>query len=186
MKTVSENASRNVSDKASNKKGMRKFLQTLQPSSGDKENLVGTGRVQDSSDTKSLKPKGKTEVAGSSEEPKSVVAKINPSLYANLIIDDLTNTAGPSESYWKVIAERRRKALEDVLEQNRKLHTVVIALEEENASCKALLDQTTDLVTTLQEVLKEEEELAESEVNDKNPPGSEESNSDDCSNNESE
>lgn len=58
--------------------------------------------------------------------------------------------AGPSETYWKIIAERRRKALEDVLEQNRKLHAVVIALEEENASCKELLDQTTDLVTTLQ------------------------------------
>lgn len=57
--------------------------------------------------------------------------------------------AGPSEKYWEVIAERRRKALEDVLEQNRKLHAVVMALEEENASCKALLEQTTDLVNTL-------------------------------------
>lgn len=28
----------------SNKKMGRKFLQTLQPSGGDKENLVGTGR----------------------------------------------------------------------------------------------------------------------------------------------
>lgn len=45
-----------------------------------------------SSDTKLLKQKGKTEVAGSNET-KSVVAKINPSLYANLIIDDLTNTS---------------------------------------------------------------------------------------------
>lgn len=56
---------------------------------------------------------------------------------------------GPSEKYWEVIAERRRKALEDVLEQNRKLHGVVMALEEENASCKKLLEQTTDLVNTL-------------------------------------
>jgi hypothetical protein len=66
MKTVSENANRNVSDKVnitniltlvnevlqkyhdlfqtSNKKSTRKFLQTLQPSGSGKENLVGTGR----------------------------------------------------------------------------------------------------------------------------------------------
>lgn len=31
----------------SNKKGTRKFLQTLQPSGGDKENLVGTGRFHE-------------------------------------------------------------------------------------------------------------------------------------------
>jgi len=61
----------------------------------------------------------------------------------------ILSLAGPSEKYWEVIAERRRKALEDVLEQNRKLHAVVMALEEENASCKALLEHTTDLVNTL-------------------------------------
>lgn len=48
-----------------------------------------------------------------------------------------------------MIAERRRKALEDVLEQNKKLHSIIMALEEENASCKKLLEQTTDLVNTL-------------------------------------
>lgn len=57
--------------------------------------------------------------------------------------------AGPSENYWKVIAERRRLALEDVINQNVKLHAVVIALEEENASCKKLLEETTDLVNIL-------------------------------------
>lgn len=31
----------------SNKKSGRKFLQTLQPSGGDKENLVGTGRFNE-------------------------------------------------------------------------------------------------------------------------------------------
>jgi len=39
--------------------------------------------------------------------------------------------------------------LEEVLEQNRKLLTIVMALEEENTSCKKLLEQTTDLVNTL-------------------------------------
>lgn len=56
---------------------------------------------------------------------------------------------GPSEKYWQVIAERRRKALEEVIEENHKLHALVKALEEENASCKNLLEQTTDIVNFL-------------------------------------
>lgn len=67
---------------------------------------------------------------------------------------ELAILVGPSEKYWEVIAERRRKALEEVLEQNRKLHSIVMALEEENASCKKLLEQTTDLVNTLKVYLK--------------------------------
>jgi len=39
--------------------------------------------------------------------------------------------------------------LEEVLEQNHKLLTIVMALGEENESCKKLLEQTTDLVNTL-------------------------------------
>jgi len=139
------------------------------------------------SDPKTLKPLFKTEVEVKSDEKKSIVSKVNPSLYKKLIIEDLTSIGmhlliifftwqffinnvilitykfnhskfvilvGPSEKYWEVIAERRRKALEDVLEQNRKLHAIVIALEEENASCKKLLEQTTDLVNTLKVYMK--------------------------------
>jgi len=57
--------------------------------------------------------------------------------------------AGPSEKYWEVIAERRRKALEEVLEANEKLQAMVNALEEENKTCKQLIENTTDLVNTL-------------------------------------
>ncbi|VVC32029.1 Hypothetical protein CINCED_3A014201 [Cinara cedri] len=168
MKTGSENANRNVGvDKVMRdvgKKGGRKFLQTLQPS-GDKENLVG--RLSDSSDTKTAKPQTKVEeVQVNLKEHKSLVAKVNPSLYQKLIIEDLTSTAGPSEKYWEVIAERRRKALEDVLEQNRKLHSIIAALEEENNSCKLLLEETTDFVNTLMEMVNEERENNDDEDGD--------------------
>ncbi|KAE9536599.1 hypothetical protein AGLY_007001 [Aphis glycines] len=174
MKTVSEN-NRNIlgQDKClalrynvelntrifqmSSIKGTRKLLQTLQPSGVDKENLVGTGRFHETNpDPKILKPQIKTEIEVKSKEKKSGLAKINPSLYNKLIVEDLTSTAGPSEKYWQVIAERRRKALEEVLEQNRKLHNLVLTLEDENASCKKLLEQTTDLVNTLKDVLNED------------------------------
>ncbi|KAL4113600.1 hypothetical protein QTP88_017198 [Uroleucon formosanum] len=140
------------------KKGTRNILQTLQPSGVDKENLVGTDRFhKHNSDPKISKPQFKTEVDVKSDENKSLVAKVNPSLYKKLIIEDLTSIVGPSEKYWEVIAEHRRKALNEVLEQNSKLRAIVIALEEENASCKKLLKQTTDLVNTLKEVLNEED-----------------------------
>ncbi|CAI6352234.1 unnamed protein product [Macrosiphum euphorbiae] len=139
------------------KKGTRKLLRTLQPSGVDKENIVETGRFhKHDSDPKILKPQFKTEVDVKSNENKSIVAKVNPSVYKKLIIEDLTSIVGPSEKYWEVTAEHRRKALGEVLEQNCKLLTMVMALEEENASCKKLLEQTTDLVNTLKEVLNEE------------------------------
>jgi len=45
-----------------------------------------------SSEAKILKPQFKTEVEIKSDEKKSIIAKVNPSLYKKLIIDDLTNT----------------------------------------------------------------------------------------------
>lgn len=66
-----------------------------------------------------------------------------------IVFCTLVIIAGPSERYWEVIAERRRKALEEILEENRRLHSVISALKEENLSCKTLLENTTDLVNTL-------------------------------------
>lgn len=57
--------------------------------------------------------------------------------------------AGPSEKYWEVISERRRKALLEALEEHRQLQAAAIALEEENLSLGVLVDHTTHLVNTL-------------------------------------
>ncbi|XP_015367378.1 PREDICTED: geminin-like [Diuraphis noxia] len=145
-----------------NKKGTRKCLQTLQPSGVDKENLVGTGRFHENKpDPKISKPQFETEVDVKTDENKSVVdAKAKPSLYKKLIIQDLNNIVGPStsEKYWEVVAERRRKALEEVLEQNSKLHTLITALKEENSSCKKSLEKTTNLLNTLNEVIKKKDD----------------------------
>jgi len=57
--------------------------------------------------------------------------------------------AGPSEKYWEVVSERRRKALLEALEEHQRLQAVAIALEEENLSLGVLVDNTTHLVNTL-------------------------------------
>ncbi|XP_050529501.1 geminin-like isoform X2 [Daktulosphaira vitifoliae] len=142
-------------------KGMRKFLQNLQPSSGGKENLVGAGRIPQESmiDSKSAVKSEHVftdvDVKVKDKKDKHSISKVNPSLYKKLIIEDLTSTAGPSEKYWEVIAERRRKALEEVLEENKKLQDLVAALEEENTSCKKLLESSTELINTLKEMINE-------------------------------
>jgi len=58
-------------------------------------------------------------------------------------------TAGPSEKYWEVISERRRKALLEALDEQQRLHATAIALEEENLSLEVLVNNTTHLVNTL-------------------------------------
>ncbi|XP_025190858.1 geminin-like [Melanaphis sacchari] len=155
LKTVANEETDN-NNKVS-KKGMRKFLHNLQPSSGGKENLVGAGRTpQDmANDVKTIKSEStfdKTEVC---VKETSSVPKVNSSLYKKLLTEDLTSVAGPSEKYWEVIAERRRKALEEVLDANEKLQVMVIALQEENMSCKKLIENTTELVNTLKQVINE-------------------------------
>lgn len=58
--------------------------------------------------------------------------------------------AGPSENYWEVLAERRRIALEDALEDNKELSERVNKLEEEKKVYKEMLDESRSLVEVLQ------------------------------------
>jgi geminin len=139
---------------------MRKFLHNLQPSSGGKENLVGSGRTP-----QDLTIEGKTvkleqeftevEVNIKDVNETAPVENINESLYKKLLTEDLTSTAGPSENYWEVIAERRRVALEDSLQENQRLIHLITTLEDENMTCKQLLEDTTDLINTLKEMISE-------------------------------
>lgn len=57
--------------------------------------------------------------------------------------------AGPSEKYWEVISERRRKALLEALEEHQRLQALAMALEEENLSLGVSVDNTTHIVNIL-------------------------------------
>ncbi|XP_050439448.1 geminin-like [Adelges cooleyi] len=166
MKNISVNQAIHLSEKTSDKKkGPRKCLQTLQPGADfikNKENLVGSGRSQEKlKDLKKAKPLKKLELEISlndmkSKENEMSLSKTNPNLYKKLVFEDLVSTVGPSEKYWEVIAERRRKALQNALKENQRLKATVMALSGENVSCKRLLEETTDLVNTLKEILEDE------------------------------
>lgn len=57
--------------------------------------------------------------------------------------------AGPSETYWEVLAERRRKALEEALIENSTLHEEMELLRKENETLKQALSEATDVIDVL-------------------------------------
>lgn len=142
---------------------VRKSLHVLQRAATDKENLVGGGRMLRSG--LQGKDATKTEV---SEKPKTDIPKRKKTTFKDkavqtprgekirIEVEDLTSEAGPSENYWEVLAERRRIALEDALEENKELSDRVEKLEEENRICKEMLDETRSLVEVLQEMIGED------------------------------
>ncbi|XP_076441325.1 uncharacterized protein LOC143280529 isoform X2 [Babylonia areolata] len=62
------------------------------------------------------------------------------------------------ESYWKEVAEQRRLALNDTLEENRSLHQSVDSLKEENEKLLELASQAEHLSALLQSVVSEDED----------------------------
>ncbi|XP_076654650.1 geminin DNA replication inhibitor isoform X2 [Halictus rubicundus] len=81
--------------------------------------------------------------------------KIQTIVYLKFVIC-LFITAGPSENYWEVLAERRRIALEDALEENKELSDRAEKLEEENRVYKEMLDESRALIEVLQDMLGED------------------------------
>ncbi|XP_015520387.1 geminin isoform X1 [Neodiprion pinetum] len=140
---------------------VRKSLRVLQPAAKDKENLVGAGRTLRS--TASAKELLKNEMSEKTAKTETVKRKKvhhkgiqTTQEKIKVSVEDLTSEAGPSENYWEVLAERRRIALEDALEENSALTERIVKLEEENRVCNEMLDETRALVEVLQEMIGED------------------------------
>lgn len=65
----------------------------------------------------------------------------------------MSDLANPSENYWQLLAERRRVALADTLEENKTLRQRIEKLKEENHEYKEMLDETKTLIEVLQVIL---------------------------------
>lgn len=74
---------------------------------------------------------------------------------ARVTEEDLTTEGEPSESYWKVLAEKRRIALDVSLKENEELHEKVTSLEEELVIARAMLDESKNLVEVLTEMIQD-------------------------------
>lgn len=69
--------------------------------------------------------------------------------------EDLTTEGEPSEGYWKVLAEKRRVALDISLKENEDLHEKIESLEEELVIARAMLDESKNLVEVLTEMIQD-------------------------------
>jgi len=73
--------------------------------------------------------------------------------------DDLTADVSPSENYWKILAERRRIALHDALEENQ-------MLSEQLKVYKEMLDESRALVEVLKEMIGEDRNDIDNSLDD--------------------
>ncbi|XP_011878801.1 PREDICTED: uncharacterized protein LOC105568045 [Vollenhovia emeryi] len=141
---------------------VRKSLHELQPSAADKETLVGADRTIKSTqlgkETKSKK-NIPTKMKKVSKKRKKVTndkaVQTGPEENVEIRPEDLTCTdlANLSENYWRILAERRRVALSNVLEENKELSEHIQKLEEEKRIYKEMLNETRALVEVLQEMI---------------------------------
>jgi geminin len=84
--------------------------------------------------------------------------------------EDLTSEK-VSETYWQVLAEKRRAALEESLVENQELYERIATLEDELNQSKTLLTETRSLVEVLTEMLEEKEsEMNTTMTPDEAPP----------------
>lgn len=84
---------------------------------------------------------------------------------AKITEEDLTTEGEPSEGYWKVLAEKRRVALDLSLRENEELYEEVNGLQQQLELTNQMLDESKNLVEILTEMLEENEgdELNKSE-----------------------
>ncbi|XP_043499166.1 uncharacterized protein LOC122522298 [Polistes fuscatus] len=87
---------------------------------------------------------------------KDKAVQINRGELTQIDIEDLLSEPGPSENYWQVLAERRRIALHDALDENKILHDRIATLQEENRLCNEMLNETRALVEVLQEMIEDD------------------------------
>ncbi|KAJ1522312.1 hypothetical protein ONE63_002609 [Megalurothrips usitatus] len=148
---------------------LRKTLHPLQTAAGDKENLVGPGRMLSNIDNlkgnlREVNENDKTPDQSKLIKRKKTTGKAiqaGKEKSSTVTAEDLTS--GPdavSEKYWENLAEQRRIALEatlkdnkELVELNENLHKRVELLEEENAVLKEQLAQSDTLVDTLKEMI---------------------------------
>ncbi|XP_071446112.1 geminin [Hetaerina americana] len=142
---------------------VRKALCTLEPNTRDKEN-VGFGPASTSkaaivkSNAKEKLHSPKKDAFGRTESKDVQNSSAQTEVAPQIDVNDLISPDGPSEGYWKILAEQRLKALEKTLKENEELHYRVEALEKQKKAYREMLDETTALVSVLQEMIGQDDE----------------------------
>ncbi|XP_053609869.1 geminin [Plodia interpunctella] len=141
-------------------KNTRMSLKTLQHTASDRENLVGRPM-------KNLKHQLSQEnIVDVEVKRKNLSTKeTQANLDTNITVEDLTNPEA-SEKYWKILAEKRRVALQEALEENEKLHKLIAELKKENLQTKQMLEEANSFIEIVKEELSNTNDDTGIDVND--------------------
>ncbi|KAM7344175.1 geminin DNA replication inhibitor [Cochliomyia hominivorax] len=165
-----------AAEQQENLKNQRKTLKVLQGVATDKENLTGRPQLDKLSRLKAAVVNETTLSTNSTEyakrkkiETKAAETQTSPDSKSSsnnkkITAEDLCSEEKPGEHYWERLAEKRREALEQSLEENQRLYERIEGLEEELNTSRQQLEEAKHLVSVLTEMLNEneaEEELAE-------------------------
>ncbi|XP_034748625.1 geminin [Etheostoma cragini] len=128
---------------------LRQTLQVLQPSAG--KNLGRSAQLG------KVIPKRKQWSTELTRGPKRVKAEVKSTQTESQLTDGISNEAyelmvvetAPS-SYWKEMAEERRKALYNVLQENEKLHKDIEAKDEQITQLKCENEELQELAQHVQ------------------------------------
>ncbi|XP_055845394.1 geminin isoform X2 [Episyrphus balteatus] len=151
-----------ASEQQENLKNTRKTLKVLQNVATDKENLAGRPILD-----KISRLKGASELLNNTAETakrKKIDTRSTQTSPGkkSVTAEDLTETDTPGSTYWELLAEKRREALEATLVENQHLHERIEGLESELNTSRKMLEETKNLVEVLTEMLNENE--AEKEI----------------------
>jgi geminin len=89
--------------------------------------------------------------------PASSSTQTDTNSQQKITAEDLTSETPVSEDYWKMLAEKRRSALEETLTENQELYERIADLECELNQSKSMLEEARELVNVLTEMLNEKE-----------------------------
>ncbi|KAI4503254.1 hypothetical protein M0802_001476 [Mischocyttarus mexicanus] len=139
----------------------KRDVQNIQEKIKNEINVKSELLLQDT-EKKDIKGRSKSNVKskkGSTKNKKfdykDSTVQTNTEELIKIELEDFNVEGGPSENYWQVIAERRRIALDDTLDENKRLHDYIESLQEENRLCNEMLNETRTLVEVLQEMIEE-------------------------------
>ncbi|XP_046875755.1 geminin isoform X1 [Hypomesus transpacificus] len=150
-----ENSSKNIKNFfAASDQGMgppRKSLQVLQPSAVNMNvgriKLAGKAvpkRKQWNPEQVKGSKRSKAEVKSTQTETENLPDGLSTEAYELLVKET------PPSSYWKEVAEERRKALYDVLQENEKLHKEIEAKDEQIAQLRSENEELQELAQHVQ------------------------------------
>lgn len=157
-----------AAEQQENIKNQRKTLKVLQGVATDKENLTGRPQLDKLSRLKAAVHETTTSLTQSSEhakrkkiETKAAETQTSPDAKSSsskkITEEDLCGESKPGEYYYERLAEKRREALEQTLEENQRLYERIDGLEEELNTSRQQLEEAQHLVAVLTEMLNENE-----------------------------